>query len=96
MSDIKYNLSHATVWPSLEEVYIGCKSFDPNKRFSLSNVEVLNGKYNVHNICDAMKLKVTQTTKLQSNCLLRMRTLRPSHLGFLSPMTDAMHVRSCQ
>ena len=43
MPDIKYNLSHATVWPSLEEVYIGCKSFDPNKRFSLSNVEVLNG-----------------------------------------------------
>ena len=66
MSDIKYNLSHATIWSCLEEVYIGCTSFDSDMRFSLRDVEeVLNGKYDVDNTCDVVKMKVTQTTAIE-------------------------------
>ena len=51
--DSKYNLSCATVWSCLEEVYIGCTSFDPNMRFCLSDVEeVVTGKYDVDNTCE--------------------------------------------
>ena len=66
VSDIKYNLSRAAVWSCLEEAYIGCTSFEPNMRFSLRDVEeVLNGKYDVDNTCDVVKMKVTQTTAIE-------------------------------
>lgn len=66
MSDSKYNVSHATVWSCLEEVYTGCTSFDPDMRFSLPDVEeVLNGTYDVANACDIVKLKVTQSTAIE-------------------------------
>lgn len=66
VSDRKYNVSRATLWSCLEEVYIGCTSFDPNMRFSLRHVEeVLNGTYDVPNFCDVVKLKVTQSTAIE-------------------------------
>jgi len=64
LSDSKHSMSRATVWSCLEEVYIGCTSFDPNMRFSLRDVEVLNGTYDVANICD-VKLKATQSIAIE-------------------------------
>ena len=59
-------LCRASVWSCLEEVYIGCTSFDPNMRFSLCDVEeVLNNKYDVDNTSDLVKMKMTQTTAIE-------------------------------
>ena len=66
VSDIKYNLSRATVWSCLGEVYIRCTSFDFNMRFSLREVEeVLNDKYDVDNTYDVVKMKFTQATAIE-------------------------------
>lgn len=35
LSDAKYNTHRASVWSSLEEIYVGCTHFDPAKRLSL-------------------------------------------------------------
>lgn len=64
--DSKYNVSRATVWLCLEEVYLRCTSFEPDMRFSLRDVqEVLNGTYNVANTYDVVKLKVPQSTAIE-------------------------------
>lgn len=58
-SDGKYNTSRATVWSYLEEVYIGCTTFDPSERFTLPQInEVLDGRCDVYKTCDVVTLKV--------------------------------------
>ena len=65
LSDAKYNTHRASIWFSLEEVYVGCTSFDPNTRLSLSKIEdILSGKYSLSKNVDQVKLKVTQSTAI--------------------------------
>lgn len=78
VSDIKYNLSRGTVWSCLEEVYIGCTSFDSNMRFSLRDVElwIINTMLITHVTLRRWRWHRPQplnrgTIKLQSNCPLK-------------------------